>query len=277
MRDFVRRHPALSLCLLAMAFGAAPLAVVGFGLLPPGFDQLGALSASAAGLVLAGLIGGKAGVRELLRRGAIWRVGWGWWAFVLLFPAVPAVAALYLGGAVSGRAVGLGGLGSPAGLIGTIAFLAVFAGLGEEFGWRGFALPRVQARHGALAASLVVGVFHWLWHTPLFFVEGVNQYQLAQEIGFLPAFVGYGVLVVAGAVQLTWIFNNTRGSVLMVALYHGATNGWNGYVDILRAGMPAAFASAGLAVVISAVLVVGFGPEDLSRTGGRVQVADQAP
>jgi membrane protease YdiL (CAAX protease family) len=266
MAGLVRRFPAIALFLLASAFGTLPLALVGSGLLPPGFDQLGALSASLAGIVLAAVVGGKAGVRALLGRGAIWRVGGGWWVFVLLFPAVPTLASLYLGGAVSGRAVGLRGVGSPLSLIGTIAFLTVFAGLGEEFGWRGFALPRLQSRHTALAASLGIGVLHWLWHTPLFFVQGVSQYQLAQDVGFLPAFLGFGLLVVGSAVQLTWIFNNTGGSVLLVAVYHGSLNGWNGYVDIMRAGMPAAWVYAGLMAAVSVVLVMIFGANNLSRS-----------
>jgi membrane protease YdiL (CAAX protease family) len=272
----VRRYPAISLFVLAVIFGTAPIVPVAAGWLPPGFDQLSALSASLAGIVLAAVLGGRSGVMALLKRGAIWRVGAGWWLFVLLFPAIPTLAALFLGGALGGNRVGLTGIGTPLGLIGTIAFLTVFAGLGEEFGWRGFALPRLQARHSALAASLIVGVLHWLWHTPLFFVKGVSQYDFAQQIGFVPAFLGYGLFVVGSAVQLTWIFNNTGGSVLMVAVYHGALNGWNGYIDIMRAGMPAAFAYTGLMVAVSAILVILFGARDLSRVAGRLQSEPEA-
>jgi len=95
----------------------------------------------------------------------------------------------------------------------------------------------VQVRHSALVTSLGIGILHSLWHTPLFFIEGVSQHEIAQQIGFLPGLLGYSVLVTAGAVQSTWIFNNSKGSVLLVAVYHGALNAWNGYIDIYRGQM----------------------------------------
>jgi len=129
-----------------------------------------------------------------------------------LFPAVLTVSALYLAGALTGRGTSLAGIGPLYSLVPLLLFLIVVAGLGEEFGWRGFAVPRLQVRHSAFVTSLGVGVLHFLWHTPLFFVEGVSQHEIAQQIGLLPAFLGYAILVTAGAVQSTWIFNNSKGS-----------------------------------------------------------------
>jgi len=237
MFRLVKKHPATFLFLLATALGAAPLALVAAGLLPASFNQLGALSASAAGITLAAIDGGKKSVRDLLGRVLIWRVNAGWWLFVLLFPAVLTVGSLYLAGALSGKAASLPGVGPLYSLVPLLLFLIVFAGLGEEFGWRGFAVPRVQVRHSALVTSLGIGILHSLWHTPLFFIEGVSQHEIAQQIGFLPGLLGYSVLVTAGAVQSTWIFNNSKGSVLLVAVYHGALNAWNGYIDIYRGQM----------------------------------------
>ena len=105
MSTIVRRYPAVSLLVLAMIFGVAPLAAVNAGLLPEGADQLGALSASLAGIVLAAVEGRKGGVRELLGRFLIWRVGIQWWAFALLFGLIPAVASLYLFNLFGGPAV----------------------------------------------------------------------------------------------------------------------------------------------------------------------------
>jgi hypothetical protein len=81
---------------LAVILGAAPIAAVATGLLPEGFSQLGALSASLAGIVVAAVEGRKGGVRELLGRFLIWRVGIQWWAFALLFPVIASTAALCL-------------------------------------------------------------------------------------------------------------------------------------------------------------------------------------
>ena len=272
MFRLVKKHPATFLFLLATALGAAPLALVAAGLLPASFNQLGALSASAAGITLAAIDGGKKSVRDLLGRVLIWRVNAGWWLFVLLFPAVLTVGSLYLAGALSGKAASLAGVGPLYSLVPLLLFLIVFAGLGEEFGWRGFAVPRVQVRHSALVTSLGIGILHSLWHTPLFFIEGVSQHEIAQQIGFLPALLGYTVLVTAGAVQSTWIFNNSKGSVLLVAVYHGALNAWNGYIDIYRGQMAGIYTYTGLMALVSIAIVLVFGAENLSLTNRRVQV-----
>ena len=111
--------------------------------------------------------------------------------------------------------------------------LIILAGLGEEFGWRGFLLPRLQRHHNALISSLIIGVFHSLWHIPLFLVEGTAQYGWAQQVGLAPSFLGYSAFVIAWSIQLTWFFNNTGGSVLLVAVVHGAGNAWiGGYFDV---------------------------------------------
>lgn len=272
MFRLVKKHPATFLFLLATALGAAPLALVAAGLLPASFNQLGALSASAAGITLAAIDGGKKSVRDLLGRVLIWRVNAGWWLFVLLFPAVLTVGSLYLAGALSGKAASLAGVGPLYSLVPLLLFLIVFAGLGEEFGWRGFAVPRVQVRLSALVTSLGIGILHSLWHTPLFFIEGVSQHEIAQQIGFLPALLGYTVLVTAGAVQSTWIFNNSKGSVLLVAVYHGALNAWNGYIDIYRGQMAGIYTYTGLMALVSIAIVLVFGAENLSLTNRRVQV-----
>jgi hypothetical protein len=268
MSGFVRRHPALSLGALAMALGAALLAPVVAGVAPPAFLQLAALSASAAGFILAAVDGGRSAVRELLRRVLIWRVGLGWWLFALLFPIIPAIATLYLAGAVGKHPVDWTGLGPVYRAIPTLLFLIVFAGLGEEFGWRGFALPRLQPRHRALVASLIIGTFHALWHLPLFFVKGEMYDTLVRQVGLAPAFLGYAALVLALSVQLAWIFNNTKGSVLLAAVYHGAGNAWNGHIDIYRGQMANLVAYIALMLLVSIIIVIVYGPATLARNKG---------
>jgi hypothetical protein len=84
MSTIVRKHPALSLFVLAFILGTAPSLAVAAGLLPTGATQLSALSAGTAGIILAAIEGRPGGVRELLGRFLIWRVGLQWWAFALL-------------------------------------------------------------------------------------------------------------------------------------------------------------------------------------------------
>ena len=84
----------------------------------------------------------------------------------------------------------------------------------EEIGWRGYALPRLQARHSALVASLVVGVVWAFWHVPKFLTAGGGQ----DDSSFWLFLVG----TVATAVLFTWVFNSTGGSLLTVTLLHAS-------------------------------------------------------
>jgi membrane protease YdiL (CAAX protease family) len=269
MSAIIRRYPALSLLVLASIFGAAPLAAVNAGLLPKGATQLGAFSASLAGIVLAALEGRKGGVRELLGRFLIWRVGIGWWAFVLLFGVVPAVAGLYIFSFFGGPGVDWSKLKPFANFVPMLIILTVFAGMGEEFGWRGFAMPRLQARHSALVASLIVGVIWAIWHIPLSFTQGTIQSRWAAEVGLIPAILGYSAFVIVWAVQYAWVFNNTKGSVLLAAFQHGAVNAWNGYIDVYRGNFGNVLAYMVVSMIVSIIIVLIAGATNLSRTQKR--------
>jgi membrane protease YdiL (CAAX protease family) len=264
MSNLVKKLPALSLFVLALLLGLAPSLPAVAGLIPSAFMQLGALSASLAGIILAAVEGRKGGVKELLRRALIWRVGLGWWAFVLFFPALLALVTLYSAPLFGAPSVDWSALPPITNLLSMIVMLTILAGLGEEFGWRGFALPRLQKRYSALVSGLFVGVLWWLWHLPLFFIEGAGQYLMAQEFGFLPAFLGYGVFVISSAVTYAWLFNNTRGSVLMVAVYHGSMNAWTVYAGAWE-HPSRMFISFALSAIVSIVVVLLYGAQNLSR------------
>ncbi len=263
--EFVKKHPALALFLVAVAFGPALVAPVLAGWLSPKFLQLGALSASLAGFTVAAVEGGKPAVRELLSRGRIWRVGARWWLTALLLPLVPSLLAVVVAAGYTKQPVNWAGIGPLYSVIPSLILLILFAGFGEEFGWRGFALPRLRTRHTALIATLIIGGFHALWHIPLFLVKGEPYNILAQQIGFLPAFLGYATMVVALSFQATWIFANTGGSVLLAAVYHGAGNAWAGYLALDRGGLAAPVALVVMHVVVSLILVFFYGPKTLTR------------
>jgi uncharacterized protein len=256
MSSFVRKHPALSLFLVALAFGPALVAPVLAGWLRPSFLQLGALSASVAGFVVAAVESGKPGVRELLGRARIWKVGRRWWLAALLLPLVPAMCAIYAAAVYTTTPTDWSRVGPWYSVIQSMLILIVAAGLGEEFGWRGFALPRLCSRHTALVATFIVGAFHAVWHLPLFFIKSEAYHAYAEQLGLLPAFLGYAIFVIALAFQLSWIFINTGGSVLMAAVYHGASNAWAGYLAIDRGGLAGPLALVATNVALSLVLVV---------------------
>jgi membrane protease YdiL (CAAX protease family) len=88
--------------------------------------------------------------------------------------------------------------------------------VGEELGWRGFALPRLQERYGGLRASLILGVLWAGWHLPNQFIPGLEFYGYG--------FGAFALYVVAMTVLFTWLASQTHGSVLLAWLFHGAIN-----------------------------------------------------
>jgi uncharacterized protein len=263
--NFVTKHPAWSLFILAVVLGVAPLVIVAAGIAPPEFAQLGALSSSVAGIILAAVEGRKGGVRELLGRALIWRVGIKWWVVALVSLGPLIVGGLYLRSLLGGSTVDWSGLGPLTSIPLLLVILVIFAGFGEEFGWRGFALPRLQARYSALGSTLIISIFWALWHLPKFFVVGESQHTWMQEAGFLASFVGYAIFVFAWSVIYTWVFNNTKGSVLLAAVVHGAGNTWAGYLGNYRGDFGNLWGLAGLTLAVALIIIVLAGPEHLSR------------
>ena len=161
---------------------------------------------SLVAILLSGLRDGWPGVRALLGQAGRWRFALSWYVVALALTVVLDVVAL-----------GFSSLfGSPSGSLGPIQLqlLLPFAPLGEEFGWRGYALPRLQKRMAALPASLVLGVIWACWHLPYFTYPSIHP--LAFGIGF-PLFL---IIITCESVLATWIYNSTGGSLLATILYH---------------------------------------------------------
>jgi hypothetical protein len=156
--------------------------------------------------------GGGSGLMRFLSRLGLWRCPAGWTAFLLLgIPAVYFAAAAY-GGALTGWASGLPGTGA---LLGAMAFMLVLGPV-EEFGWRGFALPLLQRRMAPVWAGLVLGLIWGIWHLPAFHLAGTVQ----SAWDFTPFLIGS----VAASVIVTSLFNASRGSILLAALFHFQLN-----------------------------------------------------
>ena len=214
---------------------------------------------SAVAIVLT-LVGfGWGATRKLLGRLLIWRISWRWY-LVLLAPTALVIGTITLVAVTRGGPTAA--LAMP--LLNAIFFVAfmTFPGsaAGEEIGWRGFALPRLQFRHTALTASLVVGSLHGLWHLPLWLNGNVDH-----PLSLYPAFLIHALAV---AVIYTWLYNNTKGSLLLVVLFHTATNAPLTLV-LLPLGIEnwvlPFWLMAGFTVVAALVVVAVFGPSRLSR------------
>jgi membrane protease YdiL (CAAX protease family) len=193
-----------------------------------------------AAFLMTALLRGRAGVLHLLRRIVMWKVSPLWYLVALAtWPALLVAAALVLPGdpaAATAPPVGFG-----LGLLGVFFSILVFGGpLGEEPGWRGFALPGLQQRIGPLTGAVVLGALHAAWHLPIYLlIPGYNGAPSDPQ-GVLLQFLLFTVGVVAGSVTFTWLFNNTRGSLLIAVLHHAGTN---------SAGIVASAALPGLSVM----------------------------
>src|SRR5829696_3752984 len=169
-----------------------------------------------AAFVMTGATEGRAGVRRLLRRFVLWRVGFRWYLFAFVGIPVIAVLSVVVLPGVLGSFQGLGTL-APLSVLGVFVYVLFLGGaLGEEPGWRGFALPRLQSVHGPLLGSLILGPLWALWHLPLFFTPW-NELTTFNVVVFVLA-------TTCLAIMYTWVFNNTKGSVLMAILIHASFN-----------------------------------------------------
>jgi membrane protease YdiL (CAAX protease family) len=253
MLSWIKRHPLIAFFALAYALSwwpwlwtaldpAAPSTI-----LPPG--------PLLAALIVLALIGGWSAVWQFLTRIVLWRVGLRWYALALLLPPMITVGAV-------GLSLKLGAAWEPHFLGGTdlaarFAFILLFIGLGEEPAWRGFALPRLMAGRSALAASLVLGVLHIVWHLPLFGIE----YDLGNIVPWM-------VSVLSFAIVVTFIYLRTRGSLLLPMLFHTSVNvsavmfGWISGDGMLRLW----WAFAALWVAAAVIVIARHGPALAQRT-----------
>ena len=265
LSQLVKRRPLTAFFVLAYALAWAlwiPLCVMRETAPAPYVTMaiiLGSNVPSAVAIVLTAVGLGRGGLRTLLRRLLIWRVGR--WYLLLLGPTALIVAAITV------QAVLVGG--PTATLAVTLASAAVYvafmtfpgSALGEEIGWRGYALPRLQTRRGALTSTLILGILHALWHLPLW-LRGLPDYP---SFSLYPAFA---IQVVAGAVIYTWLYNSTKGSILLAVLFHTATNAPVTLIlmplGVADYTMPFWLLSALMA--LAAIIVVAvYGPSQLSR------------
>ena len=229
MRAFVRRYDLVAFVVLAYALSWAdwiPLLLRG-ALVVPGGNVThfpGMLGPAAAAFIIVALTEGPAGVGRLLRRMVSLSRPTPRFLAYALSPLLFLVVALAVMWLVRSPMPAAGEFGIYSGLpplpfVSVLVLVFLFNGYGEEIGWRGFALGRLQERFGPVKGTLVLALVWAGWHTPSFwFVEGYRQMGVAGLLG------GFGLGICAGAVVLARVSNRTGGSVLAVALCPGMTH-----------------------------------------------------
>lgn len=207
----VRRHPLIAFFVLtyAISWGFLPIESVRF---MPGGPFI-------AALVVISLTRGLSGLRELGSRMIRWRVRWYWYALAVGLPLGVHLVTVLLNLGLGAPAPSLAQFSPLSGLLMVFAVRLINpldGPMGEEPGWRGFALPALQAERSPLLATLILGVLVTLWHLPLWVVP---------QFGASPGDILGDILGTLGVtVWYTWLFDHTGGSVLMTIVAH-ATEG----------------------------------------------------
>ena len=207
LTERIRSAPLVAFFVLAYGLTWPLAALVKISL---AFGLLGLFGPAAAAIIVARVCDGRAGVSDLWAKVRIWRVAPVWYGIVFLLPLAVSGAV-----ALTARALGLASAIelSPIGPLNLVIFVLV---IGEEIGWRGFALPRLINRFGVGRAALLLGLLWGLWHFPTFFIKGAPQSEVP-----IASYLAY-TTALSGA--FTWIWLHTRGSVLLATLFHGAVN-----------------------------------------------------
>jgi len=254
----------------ALAFGISWIlglaaAAILQAILPESMERVTLLLAkfgpSIAGLMMAYSVSGRSGLVSLLRHSCRWRTHGGWYIVALLLPAFGWFCGLSFvhltGGEVNWTIFGEIGPADVVITLGTFVFFG--GGLGEELGWRGFALPMLQHRMSAARASLLIGFVWAAWHYPAILLDSSGDAS--------PIWV-FTLFVVAATFVMTWLFNSTSGNLLLAILFHASVNASERLMDGAVTGVAETRCEIATAVVYAVLALVAlclFGGRSLSR------------
>jgi membrane protease YdiL (CAAX protease family) len=266
---FVRQHPLITFFSLAYAFSwvfGVPATI--FPNWPEALTFLTVLGPAVAAMIVAGLVEGEDGIRRLLSPLKKWRAGIQWYLIVLLGPSVMMISSVYLYHLIS-KESGILDSVRISSMLGShfLALLIIFIYQliiiwGEEIGWRGYALPRLQTRYHPILASVILGILWGLWHLPSFWMEGSVHQRMSVQF-FVLASVGYSILY-------TWIYNGSGGSLLLMCLLHAANNTTVSYTMLFFTPIleKPVFSLAALGLFDLLVIIIA-GPKLLWKEGKR--------
>ena len=222
----------------------------------------------AAGALVTGIVDGRVALQDYFGRIVRWRVGLKWYAIALTLPLLLGLLA-FAGNIAAGAALPVSPHWPPWQQAAVAFFWPALFGiaLAEEPGFRGFALHRLLGTRSALQAALVVGILHTLWHLP-FLVQMLLE-------GYYIGLLTKSLIIVCASIFFTWLFNHTRGSVLIAMLLHAAEDLFAGdgrpltlgplYSGFSQTDLVRQDVFEALAFVAMAVLLIAFTGKELGR------------
>ena len=216
---------------------------------------LSVFSPTISAIIVSGFIGGWTEIKKLFKGYLKWKVNYKWYLagfFLMIGPLIFTLFYHLFGGDSPGPVSGFTVLS----FFGSLFLNLLMGPLSEEGGWRGFALPRLEARFKALASSLILGIIWACWHLPFYFVETRMAFYI------------YVPLVLVISILMTWGYNNTYGSLLITIIFHFSFN-FNGRFITGNLGLLPQMVfqiAGGVMIGIYVIVVVLYaGPEKLSR------------
>ena len=232
-------------CWLLSSVVRPPLPAVGSMLI-----IAGSFGPGIAAIAVVRYTGGPDGLHRWLRRSLQWRVGWRWLALSFFLPLVVMGLAAAMHSALGGTIAPSPASGRVLLAVVNFGLMLVLGGpLGEEFGWRGYALPVLQERYRWRVASLVLGTVWGIWHLPLFYMADTTQSHLPFGL--------FMMSTVALSVLFAWLFNQTEGSVLPALVLHTAVNAWGWVIPVMVMPDGSNLRPYGLAVGLLVVIALG--------------------
>lgn len=199
---------------------------------------------------------GREGMKTLWKRGWNFKFEKKWLAIVLLIPVITSGLTILIINLLGGEILWEH---QPLPLIMAVpVFIIIFLtqALPEEYGWRGFALDRLQGRWNALTASLILGFLWGLWHLPLHFMVGTTQ-EVIPVVDFI-------LKQMVGAIFYTWVYNNTNRNVFLAILLHAVWNVFGGLIPYWVTSQ-GRWVNFGVEIVIAALIIIIYGAKTLVR------------
>jgi len=223
LKTFINRYQIIIFFILTFVFSWFPWYS---GIAP----EVMAMGPSIAAFIIVVIIGGKRGFVDLVRPFGRWRASLCMWGIAIFGPALLYLIGLGVYLLFGGKAPPFTMIRSELNLIPLYLVMVVLmpwnGPVGEEFGWRGYALPKLQSKHGPLIASLMIGTIWGVWHLPSFFAPQGVIGTIAASLGMI-FILPYTLGTIANSIFMTWLYNKSKASALIAGIvWHAAINFW---------------------------------------------------